>query len=553
MQGWRRVLCGVMFLLGAFDTNAQTAQYAFRIGFKDKQGAPDLSNPLSLFSQRALDRRSAQGISLDSTDRPVSPVYINDIFTTISGKLHVTSRWQNQIVVLVTDTSTMAAVRGKPFVTKVEYVGYFSSGLYKQTSGNDTTGKMAKTTGSSAYYGTAYDQTKLVNGDYLHDRGYKGKGKLIVVMDEGFAGVNTGPVFDSLMNSGRLVDKRNFVYNSTDVFTSFNHGTGCLSTIAGNIPGTYVGSAPEADIALYVTEYAYGDMPIEMDQMLAGAERADSIGADVISASIGYNTFSSPFTSLVYADIDGKTTVAARAANMATSKGILFVITAGNEGGGGWNYVLTPGDADSAITIGGATLSRSAVSNSGNGPNSAGRVKPDVCVLGSNVSVMFTSMSPSYLTGTSYATPQLAGWAACLIQATSTNATPYRIRTAIVKSGHLYATPGPQMGHGVPDFSTAHNLLNVKDTPDEQLTINNWLTASPNPVKDMVTVHILMQQTATATITLIDASGKTVSKNQYTLNAGKQSIQLPMPASSGMYLLKVNANDKQKTIRLVKQ
>lgn len=444
MRGLRFVLCGVM-IMSAFLVNAQTPQYAYRIGFKDKQGAPDLSNPLSLFSQRALDRRSAQGISLDSTDRPVSPVYVNDIFTTISGKLHVTSRWLNQIVVLVTDTSNIAAVRSKPFVAYTDYVGYFGSGLYKQTSEGDT-GKMQKTTGSSAYYGTAYDQTKFVNGDYLHDRGYKGKGKLIAVMDEGFAGVNTGPVFDSLMKSGRLADTRNFVYNNNDVFTSFNHGTGCLSTIAGNIPGTYVGSAPEADIALYVTEYAYGDMPIEMDNMLAAAERADSVGADVISASVGYNTFSSPFKSLVYADIDGKTTVAAKAANMATKKGILFVITAGNEGGGGWNYVLTPGDADSAITIGGATLNRSAVSSSGNGPNATGRVKPDVCMLGSNVSVMFTSTTPSYLGGTSYATPQLAGWAACLIQATSTNATPYRIRTAIIKSGHLYATPGPQMG-----------------------------------------------------------------------------------------------------------
>jgi len=553
MQGWRRVLCGVMLSVSVFQANAQTPQYAFRIGFKDKQGAPDLSNPLSLFSQRALDRRTAQGIALDSTDRPVSPIYVNDVFATISGKLHLTSRWQNQIVVLVTDTSTIAAVRSKPFVTKAEYVGYFSTGLYKQTGGDDTTGKMAKGTGSSAYYGTAYDQTKMVNGDYLHDRGYKGKGKLIAVMDEGFAGVNTGPVFDSLMNSGRLVDKKNFVYNNTDIFTTFNHGTGCLSTIAGNIPGTYVGSAPEADIALYVTEYAYIDMPIEMDQMLAAAERADSIGADVISASIGYNTFISPFTSLVYADIDGKTTVAARAANMATSKGILFVITAGNEGGGGWNYVLTPGDADSAITVGSATLSRSGVSSSGNGPNAAGKVKPDVCMLGSNVSVMFTSTTTSYLGGTSYATPQLAGWAACLIQATSTNATPYRIRTAIVRSGHLYATPGPQMGYGVPDFGTAHNLLNVKDTPEEQLTTANWAIASPNPTHDNVTVRILMQQTGNVTITLIDAAGKTVSKNQYTLNAGKQSLQLAMPASSGMYLLKVNANDKQKTIRLVKQ
>lgn len=551
MRGLRFVLCGVM-ILSAFLVNAQTPQYAYRIGFKDKQGSPDLSNPLSLFSQRALDRRSAQGISLDSTDRPVSPIYVNDVFTVISGKLHVTSRWLNQIVVLVTDTSNIAAVRSKPFVAYAEYVGYFGSGLYKQTSGGDT-GTLQKTTGSSAYYGTAYDQTKLVNGDYLHDRGYKGKGKLIAVMDEGFTGVNTGPVFDSLMKSGRLVDKRNFVYNNTDVFTSFNHGTGCLSTIAGNIPGTYVGSAPEADIALYVTEYAYGDMPIEMDNMLAAAERADSIGADVISASVGYNTFSSPFKSLVYADIDGKTTVAAKAANMATTKGILFVITAGNEGGGGWNYVLTPGDADSAITIGGATLYKSAVSTSGNGPNAAGMVKPDVCMLGSNVSVMFTSTTPSYLGGTSYATPQLAGWAACLMQATSTNVTPYRIRTAIVKSGHLYATPTVQMGYGVPDFGIAHNLLNVKDTPEEELTTANWVMATPNPTKDAVTIRLLMQQTGSATITLIDASGRAVSKNQYNLNAGKQTIQLSMPASTGMYLLKVNANDKQKTIRLVRQ
>jgi len=551
MRGLRFVLCGMM-IISAFLVNAQTPQYAYRIGFKDKQGAPDLSNPLNLFSQRALDRRSAQGILLDSTDRPVSPVYVNDVFTTINGKLHVTSRWLNQIVILVTDTSNVATVRSKAFVAYAEYVGYFGSGLYKQTSKDDT-GKMQKTTGSSAYYGTAYDQTKLVNGDYLHDRGYKGKGKLIAVMDEGFAGVNTGPVFDSLMKSGRLKDLRNFVYNNNDVFTSYNHGTGCLSTIAGNLPGTYVGSAPEADIALYVTEYPFGDMPIEMDNMLAAAERADSIGADVISASVGYNTFSSPFKSLVYADIDGKTTVAAQAANMATKKGILFVITAGNEGGGGWNYVLTPGDADSAITIGGATLNRSAVSSSGNGPNAAGRVKPDVCMLGSNVCVMFTSTTPSYLGGTSYATPQLAGWAACLIQATSTNATPYRIRTAIIKSGHLYTSPGPQMGHGVPDFGMAHNLLNVKDTPEEQLTSANWLMATPNPTKDVVMVRLLMQQTGNATISLIDASGRLVSKNQYSLNAGKQSIQLNMPASAGMYLLKVNANEKQKTIRLVKQ
>ena len=117
----------------------------------------------------------------------------------------------------------------------------------------------------------------------------------------------------------------------------------------------------------------------------------------------------------------------------------------------------------------------------------------------------------------------------------------------------MYATPTAQMGHGVPDFGVAHNLLNVTDTPEEQLTSANWVMATPNPSKDIVTIKLLLLQTGNVNISLIDASGRVVSKYQYSLNAGKQSIQLNMPAAAGMYLLKVNANDKQKTIRLVKQ
>lgn len=552
MFGWRRVWYCVVFLM-AFQANAQTAQYAFRISFTDKQGAPGLGNPLSLLSQRSLTRRITMGIALDSTDRPVSAAYTDSVFKIISGKLHLKSRWQNHIVVLVTDTNAISTVRSTAFVRKVEYIGYFATGLYKLSSGKDTTTTMAKTTGTSAYYGSAYEQTKLVNGDYLHDRGYKGKGKLIVVMDEGFNGVNTGPAFDSMMKTNRLVDKHNFVFNNNDIFSQYNHGTGCLSTIAGNLPGIYVGSAPEADFALYVTEYAGGELPIEMDHILAATERADSVGADVIAASVGYNTFSPPFTSLVYADIDGKTTVAARAANMATAKGIVFVVTAGNEGGNSWNYILTPGDADSAITVGNVNNAKSPAGNSGFGPNASGKVKPEVCLQGSPASAMYSTNSPSDRYGTSFSTPQLAGWVACLAQATNTDPTPWRLKKAIIESAHAYNSPGGQLGYGVPDFGLAYKLLNVKDTPEEQLTSVNWVMATPNPTKDAVTVRLLMQQTGNATISLIDASGRFVMKSQYSFNAGKQSIQVNMPASAGMYLLKVNANDKQKTIRLVKQ
>lgn len=550
MLGLRRVLCaGLCFAVTS--VSALPPQYAFRISLKDKQGSPSVSNPLSFLSQRAIDRRNAQGIAIDTTDVPVSPVYINDILSVTGGKLHLTSKWQNYVVILLTDSSAMPTIRTKPYTTDVQYVGYFPDGLYKSGGGNIEGDALAKGTGSASYYGGTYEQTRLVNGDYLHDRGYKGKGKLIAVFDEGFAGVDTGPAFDSMMKSGRLVDKYNFVTATNNVFNAYNHGTGCLSTMAGNLPGTYVGSAPEAQYALYVSEYRMGDMPVELDQMVAATERADSVGADIISSSVAYNTFIPPFTSLTYADIDGKTTVAAKGANIATAKGMLFVITAGNEGGNTWNYILTPGDADSAITVGSVNNSKVPASNSGFGPNSSGRIKPDVCMQGQNATIMYSGPLPTLSPGTSYATPQLAGWAACLWQAT-TNGTPSRMRQAIIKSAHMYNTPGNQIGYGVPDFGLAHSLLGIKDTP-KTVDADNWLTASPNPVKDEVTVWVYMQQAGKVSLVVNDAAGKQLYEKEYTLPTGKHQLFVPVSGMpGGVYMLNARTESKQKSIKLQK-
>lgn len=551
MRLWKIGMC-VGLLLSASQLHAQTAQYAFRINFKDKQGSPALSSPLVFLSQRALDRRAAQGISLDSTDQPVAPAYVNDVVATTTGKFHSASKWMNSIVILLTDSSKILTIQSKPYITGITYVGYFSTGLHK-ISGNTTEPLQTPTpAGSASYYGAAYDQTVLVNGPYLHDRGYKGKGKLIALLDEGFFGVNTAPAFDSMIKAGRVLDTWNFVYASGDVYSAYNHGTGCLSTTAGNLPGTYVGSAPEASYALYVTEYSFADYPVEMDDMAAATERADSLGADIVSSSLGYNTFSGAFPDLVHSDIDGKTTVAAKAANMASAKGMLFVITAGNEGGNTWNSILTPGDADSALTVGNVNNAKDPASNSGYGPNAAGRIKPDVCMKGNPASVMFTSATPGSSSGTSFATPQLAGWAACLWQS-NPGSTPYQVREAIRKSAHMYTTPGNHIGYGVPDFYRASELLNVKQVP-ETISTDNWVNVAPNPTTQTLQIELLMNASAPVSLTVIDASGKEIYTDTRNTKTGKQNIAITIPGiSKGVYFLKAITGDKQRVVRFIQQ
>lgn len=561
---WWQVLC-VCILWIYLPCNtiiAQTPQYAFRVSFTDKTGSPALGTPLAFLTQRALDRRTAQNIAIDSTDQPVSPVYIDSVLALTGGKLHVTSRWFNQCVVLLTDSSKILTLQGKSFINNIQYKSYYGAGLHKPSAGTGTSktekelanGSTAKTTGTQAYYAANYDHVKLVNGDYLHDHGYKGEGMMIAVLDEGFLYTDTGPGFDSMRTAGRLKDKYNFSKATTDVFNTIPsfHGTFSLSTMAGYIPGKFVGAAPMSQYLLYITEITQGESEIEFDNLLAASERADSMGVDIITISLGYNEFNLPtYHSLTYADIDGKTTLGARAANMATRKGILFVASAGNEGGGFWNYILSPGDADSAITVGNTDLNGNTAGNSGYGPNSAGHVKPDVCMAGQPAMVMSNTDAAMGQSGTSFSTPQLAGWAACLWQASGKHVTPYRLRRAIIESASFYPNHGVQLGYGIPNFQKAVELLSVKDTPE---TSDNWVRVSPNPFGQMINLNVYLSANDKVSISLTDISGKVINTWEQSFTKGNQPVSLQVPQlASGMYFLSVIASDKKSTLKLVKE
>ncbi|MCD6011980.1 MAG: C-terminal target protein [Flavipsychrobacter sp.] len=559
---YRKVIGICVVLAFMLCSRAISQQFAFRVSFTDKNNTPySLSTPSAYLSSRAITRRATQGIAIDSTDLPVNRAYIDSVLVLTGGKWHTTSKWLNNCTILLAaaDSANINNLTGKAFITEIKLIAYYTSNLHKPaaTTADPVQSPGYKTTSfDAAYYNESWVQTSLVRGNYLHSNGFMGQGILIAVFDAGFAGAHSIAGFDSMFNSGRVIDTVDYVRHSNNIFDADSHGADVLSTIAGYAPGSYVGAAPHATFALYRTETGGSDQPIELDQMIAATERADSIGADIISESVGYDVFDyPPGAGQVFAvDLDGKTTVGAKAANFATKKGMLFVATAGNDGMGfgSWgNHILTPGDADSAFTIGSTNQYGVIAASSGYGPNAAGRLKPDVACFGQGANVLIPGAIVSR-NGTSISTPQVAGWAACLWQA-NPNATPYQIKQAIIRCASAYNSPDNHIGYGVPNFQCTQQLLHVTDTPPP-FTPTNWVIAAPNPSSGEIKIAVSPNSDNFVEFRLMDVTGKTVLSFSKNLFKGYNtpivlSLQ-ELPA--GIYILKVVSPTQQKVIRLEK-
>src|SRR5207245_4067805 len=108
--------------------------------------------------------------------------------------------------------------------------------------------------------------------------------------------------------------------------------------------------------------------------------------------------------------------MAAIGATMAARKGLLVLVAAGNEGNATWHYISTPADADSILAVGAVRADSVVGSFSSFGPSSDGRVKPDVASVGVNTVIESPNNGVTTGSGTSFATPNLAGLATCLWQ-----------------------------------------------------------------------------------------------------------------------------------------
>jgi hypothetical protein len=276
-----------------------------------------------------------------------------------------------------------------------------------------------------------------------------------------------------------------FVAKDSSVNEDHPHGMECFSTIAANIPGQFVGTAPKANFYLFRTEDPSSEYPIEEFNWVCGAERVDSVGGDLISSSLGYNTFDAPLTSAShsYADMNGNTTMAATGADLAAKKGILVVNAAGNEGSNSWRYIVTPADGDSVMAVGAVTTTGVPASFTSHGPSSDGQVKPDVASVGVATIIQFPNNSVGGGNGTSFACPNLAGLVTSLWQGFP-EFNNMKIINALRQAGSKFTAPDSLVGYGIPDVKKA--LMNlVKDFASTNASVSNCTVSIQWTSKDV--------------------------------------------------------------------
>ncbi len=463
----------VFLLVVSASIKAQTTSYYFYVQFANKNNSPySLSNPSAFLSARAIARRAAFNIACDSTDLPVNPSYLQQI-ENFGIPVHNTSKWMNGATVLLTDSSKMSQVRVLSFVKFVEYTGELIGPV--QTPSQKAAKKI------TFDYGTAATQINQLNGASLHNEGFRGKGIQIGVIDAGFTNVDTNPCFDSLRLQGRLLGTKDIINPNSNIYSEDTHGAMVLSAMTGNLPGQFLGTAPDASFWLIRTEYSPTEYKVETDFWCSGIEFADSVGIDVATSSLGYYTFDDSTMNFSYADMNGKVSRASRAANLASKKGIVVLVAAGNEGSPNnpWHYIGSPADADGIISVGSVDSIGTPSYFTSYGPSYDGRVKPEICAMGSRSALVDINGSTVNGDGTSFATPIMAGLMACLLQrykAINPNPNIWALLQSVFKSGNLFTNPTAQLGYGIPDFLQAEQNLLIFDSL-RQIEKNNFVLA----------------------------------------------------------------------------
>jgi subtilisin family serine protease len=436
------------------------------IYFTDKGTSPFSFNQPDVFlSQRALDRRTRYNIALDSTDLPVTPRYVDSILSVPFVQLLGVSKWLNAVAIETTNPLALSQIQQFPFVQSVQPIALRST--------HTSVGKFdvihaptvpviprnENTQSNVLDYGASEDMITIHNAHFLHNLGFSGNNMQIALLDAGFLKFDLLPSFDSINLNNRVLETWDFVKQETTVAEDHVHGMQCLSTIAAYMPGTFVGSAPNSAFYLYRTEDAGTEYPIELFFLAMGYERADSAGSDVTSTSLGYSRYDLPNFDHTYADMDGNTTIAAIAADLAAKKGMLMVVSAGNEGGGSWHYITTPADADSVLCVGAVNTLGEVAGFSSYGPSSDGQIKPSVAAVGWGAMVAsHIDGTPYPSNGTSFSGPYMAGVATCLWQAFP-EVNNMDIINVLQESGNKHDAPDDRIGYGIPDVKKSFAIL----------------------------------------------------------------------------------------------
>lgn len=449
----KRLIYFLLFSLCLFSRTTAGEMFHFRVYLTDKGYSEfNMDNPETFLSQKAIERRDKQGKQITVSDLPISPVYIDNLIA-LGGELVTKSKWQSTVVLASRDSLLREKIQKLNFVDSVKWVwkGKAVQKAEKLPEKAEKNRLMSTDSITTSFYGYAKPQIEMLNGIKLHKKGFTGEGIQVAIIDAGFSRVDRINAFDSL----RLAGTYNFVEPAESVFEGDEHGTRVLSCMAAYLPGIMVGTAPHATYWLLKSEDSRSEYPIEEDYWAAAVEFADSVGVDVISSSLGYFHFDADEMNYDQEALNGKTAFISRVASQAAEKGILVFCSAGNEGGGSWEKITFPSDADNILTIGSINQQKEKSNFSSTGFTSDFRVKPDVVALGSGSCVIDSSGNVRYSSGTSFATPILAGLGVCLWHALPTLSNT-EIIMLLQESASQYKRPDIEKGYGIPNLYKAY-------------------------------------------------------------------------------------------------
>ena len=403
---------------------------------------------------RAIERRR-KVLPPDSlisvADFPIAEEYIQRI-ERLSVNIVSSSRWRNAVSALL-DSSEVEAIRALPFVAKIYPVVRWK---YVNKEGQLPFLKTIRTSSTKAQYGLQYgeslNQVEMIDVPKVHDIWVDGTGVLVGMNDNGFR----WRVHEAMKNM-KIIREFDFMFrdsltenDSKDTPGQDGHGTLTLSTLGGFKEGVLVGPAFNASFELAKTEVNSSETQIEEDYWQEGVEWHERNGADVVSSSLGYNSFDSGRSySYSNGDFNGRTAVTSIAAARAARMGVVVVNSMGNEGNI-LGSIIAPADADSIISAGAVRSDSGLAGFSSIGPTNDGRIKPDVCALGVQVFCATRDDTASYTraSGTSLSCPLISGVSSLVLSARA-ELTPLQVREAIRNTASQATAPDNRKGWGI--------------------------------------------------------------------------------------------------------
>lgn len=524
------------WILFLFPLSLSAQPNRYFVSFKDKANSSySAGSPLQFLSQKSVDRRARENFAVTSEDFPVNAEYVSQVKAT-GAKTFYSSRWLNGVLIQ-TDPATASAVGNLSFVSSVELVAPGAKLQGARISIKKKTEHSARTASNQNL-----QQLQMIGLDKMQALGYHGEGIDVAVFDGGFVGVNSLAAFQTIFTDGRLKETFNFVKNIPNVYSDDDHGEEVLSVLGGNSLGNYLGGAYLANFYLYETEDVTSEYRVEEYNWLFAAERADSIGMDVISSSLGYSTFDDPSMNYTMQDLDGKTAVITRAARAAALRGIIVVNAAGNVYDNVWTKILFPADAQGILSCASVDSNGLWSNFSLIGPTADGRIKPDVAALGSGTAVVSSSGSIVGQFGTSFSTPLIASLAIGLRQSLP-QASAAEIYSRVINSCSLATHPNNQLGYGIPNFTVAHDLTSFAD----------YFVTYPNPVTFEQFKILFKNPSGAFSFTLFNSSGQLVMRVDDTMSWQNNPYAIDFSAlSSGVYYARIETSGFSNTVRVVR-